>query len=189
MLTDALLSSALTHNAPTSNASCVAFTAMLSELARMESPPRQEWWVARFVELARPMEGRVRLKSRAPAGRFEGSLCDFLEQFVQPAIRGPRSLIELLDSWHSGAFLLETVPSALAVLARCAADSETAIVRAASDTWDNDRIAAFVGAAAGALLGELALPERWRKGLSGCTEREDDGRLFELLVQLDRRVG
>ena len=189
MLTDALLASALTHNDPTSNAACVAFTVMLCELAGMNSPPAREWWVARFVELARPMEGPARLKGRVPDCRFEGSLCDFLEQIVQPAIRSHKPLRELLNSWHSAAFLLETVPSVLAILAWHAADPETALVRAVNDTWDNDTIAAIVGAAIGSLHGELSLPGRWRDGLSGCTESEDDGRLFDLLSQLDGKIG
>ena len=135
------------------------------------------------------MEGPARLKGRVPGCRFEGSLCDFLEQIVQPAIRSHKPLRETLNSWHSAAFLLETVPSVLAILAWHAADPETALVRAVNDTWDNDTIAAIVGAAIGSLHGELSLPGRWRDALSGCTESEDDGRLFDLLSQLDGKLG
>jgi len=41
---------------------------------------------------------------------------------------------EACDRWYSGAFLLETVPSALFVLAQYSHDPEEAIVRAVKDT-------------------------------------------------------
>ena len=50
------------------------------------------------------------------------------------------------------------------------------------DTADNDTIGALVGAAMGALHGAEALPARWREGLSGRTEAEDDGRMQEILA-------
>ena len=180
---DALLSSALTHNDPTSNASCVAFSAMLCELVHMTVPPPSDWWITRFVGLARPIEGGVRLRSQVPGCTFSGSLCEFLETVVLPALRGEVPLPEALDAWYSGAFLLETVPAALYILARHAEDPETALVRAVNETQDNDTVAAIVGAAVGALHGEQALPARWRQGLTGCTQADDDGRLFELIGQ------
>jgi len=83
--------------------------------------------------------------------------------------------------WHSGAYLLETVPSALYILMVYGHDPEEAIVRAANDTVDNDSIAAIVGAAVGALHGRKAIPQRWLGNLLGRTAERDDGRVFELL--------
>lgn len=182
---DAVLSSALTHNDPTSTASCVAFAAMIGELLRMTSPPEPEWWVRRFVEVARPIEGKTRLKSRVPGSAFEGSLCDFVESEMLPAHRRGVPLRDALDGWYSGAYLLETVPSVLYVLMTHGHDPEEAIVRAVNDTWDNDTAGAIVGAAAGALHGEAALPKRWRDGLLGRTTADDDGHLFQTLDRLD----
>jgi ADP-ribosylglycohydrolase len=85
--------------------------------------------------------------------------------------------------WLSGAYLLETVPSALHILARHAGEPEEAIVRAVNDTKDNDTIAAIVGAAVGALHGKTALPARWIERLVGRTTASDDGRVFELIEQ------
>jgi ADP-ribosylglycohydrolase len=62
-------------------------------------------------------------------------------------------------------------------------DPEEAIVRAVNDTWDNDTVAAIVGAAVGALHGRAGLPHRWIKALSGRTTADDDGRMFELLAE------
>jgi ADP-ribosylglycohydrolase len=91
--------------------------------------------------------------------------------------------VDACESWYSGAFLLETVPSVLYVLARHAEDPEEAIVRAVNDTRDNDTAAAIVGAAVGALHGRRALPDRWQRNLLGRTREDDDGRVFELIEQ------
>lgn len=58
---------------------------------------------------------------------------------------------------------------------------EESIVRAVNDTKDNDTTAAIVGAAAGALHGKAAIPERWIAGLSGRTTDSDDGKIFSLI--------
>lgn len=67
-----------------------------------------------------------------------------------------------------------------------AENSEEAIVRAVNDTWDNDTVAAIVGAAVGALHGTVRLPARWRDGLSGRTGLRDDGRIAALLAEAER---
>jgi len=96
-------------------------------------------------------------------------------------MRGP--LAEALD-WHSGAFLLETVPTCLLILMRYAEDPVQAILRAVSDTKDNDTIAAIVGAFAGALHGKEFIPGRWISHLAGRTREDDDGAVFRILLQV-----
>jgi ADP-ribosylglycohydrolase len=81
------------------------------------------------------------------------------------------------------------VPTVLHILARHGHDPEEAIVRAVNDTRDNDTVAAIVGAAVGALHGYSALPERWRAGLLGRTERDDDGRYFQIVDAAFNRFG
>ena len=83
--------------------------------------------------------------------------------------------------WVSGAYLLETVPSVLYILARHGADPAEAIRRAVNDTRDNDTVAAIVGAAVGAMHGEEALPAEWHRDLLGRTRESDDGALHQLL--------
>ena len=92
-----------------------------------------------------------------------------------------RKPFEAGGAFYSRAYLRETVPVVLFILARHGTDPETAIVRAVNDTKDNDTVAAIVGAAVGAMHGEDALPRRWRDGLLGRTSSDDDGRMFELL--------
>jgi len=54
---------------------------------------------------------------------------------------------------------METVPSVLHILCRHADDPNEAIVRAVNDTWDNDSVAAIVGAVVGALHGASRIEE------------------------------
>ena len=92
-------------------------------------------------------------------------------------------MVDAAEDWHSSAYLLETVPTVLHILARHGHDPEETIVRAVNDTWDNDTIAAIVGAAVGALHGAAALPRRWVEGLLGRTREHDDGRVHDLLLR------
>ncbi len=202
---DAALAAAVTHNNHTSTSACLAFLAMLWELLVMDEPPPAEWWWRRYVEVARDLEGDVKLVPRggpalsgqaSPDGTpFTGPLWRFVEDYVPRAFQETRSapndvaVLRAGDIWHSGAFLLETVPSVLFILMRCADDPEEAIVRAVNDTKDNDTVAAVVGAAVGALHGRRALPGRWVTGLKGRTSYRDDGRVFELLDQARERWG
>ena len=112
-----------------------------------------------------------------PNDPFRGTLCDRVEQNVFSAISSGASVEHAAGAWFSGAYLLETVPCVLLILARHADSPEEAIVRAVNDTWDNDTTAAIVGAAVGALHGAPALPTRWLDGLLGRTREEDDGRV------------
>jgi ADP-ribosyl-[dinitrogen reductase] hydrolase len=184
---DAALCSILTHNDAAAISSCVAFVALLWDLLAMDRPPENpEWWIDRYVEIARPVEGK---KGYRPRGglytEYVGSVADFADQYVREAWRKKRDVLEACNSWYSGAYLLETVPCVLYILMCYAQDPEESIVRAVNDTRDNDTIAAIVGAAVGALHGEDALPERWRQGLLGRTREADDGRVFELLDQAE----
>jgi|TARA_Y100000031_G_scaffold139185_1_gene165695 ADP-ribosylglycohydrolase len=180
---DAALCGALTHNDFASISACVAFSGILGELLVAPQPPSPQWWIEAYVSRARSLEGETRYKPRggALAGRYDGSLWRFIAERVPAALAMERDVLEACDEWYSGAYLLETVPSVLYVLSRHAHDPEEAIVRAVNDTKDNDTIAAIVGAAVGALHGEMALPKRWREGLLGRTSASDDGRIFQLL--------
>ena len=82
--------------------------------------------------------------------------------------------------------MLETMPSVLYILMQHGDDPEEAIVRAVNDTYDNDTIAAIVGAAVGALHGKANLPQRWLAGLLGRTGTDDDGRILDFLARARR---
>jgi hypothetical protein len=69
-------------------------------------------------------------------------------------------------------------------LAKHSHDPEEAIIRAVSDTGDNDTIGSIVGAAIGALHGLRGIPNQWIKGLTGRTRAgvDDSGEVFKLIA-------
>jgi ADP-ribosylglycohydrolase len=179
---DAALLAMVTHNDSGAIASCVAFTAMLWELLSMDRAPAPGWWVERFVEIAGELESDSGYRSNAPGySTFRGSIGQFVGGHLPPAFEKGLSAREACDGWYSGAYMLETMPSALYILMKHANDPEEAIIRAVNDTVDNDSIAAVVGAAVGALHGKGAIPKRWLESLLGRTGNDDDGKVFEIL--------
>ena len=104
-----------------------------------------------------------------------------MEHRVGEACGNNLTVQEACDSWHSAAYLLETMPSVLYILMRHGEDPNAAITAAVNDTYDNDTIAALVGTAVGALHGASALPAHWKAGLLGRLGAVDDGRLATLL--------
>lgn len=186
---DAALCAAITHNDRGSIGACVAFTGMLAHLLSCRRVPDPDWWVTRYVEIARAVEGESEYVPRGGTlqGSYRGPLWRLAEEHVPPRVARRESVLQAANAWHSGAYLLETLPTVLFILARHGDDPEEAIVRAVNDSVDNDTVAAIVGAAVGALHGEDALPRRWRDGLLGRTAADDDGRIFELLDLAETR--
>lgn len=178
---DAVLLGMITHNDYASNAACVSFVALLWDLLNRAEAPEPEWWLETFVARMAPLEGDTRYRNRTPEIVYEGPMAPFIHDRVSRALEVERPVQEACDWWYSGAYLLETLPSVLYILARHGDDPEEALVRAVNDTRDNDTVAAIVGAAVGALHGAESLPKRWRDGLLGRTGAEDDGRVCELI--------
>jgi ADP-ribosylglycohydrolase len=170
----------LTHKDPASTAACVAFVHLLWECLRVPGARPGAWWVDEFIRVAEPLEGASDYESRNPRAPFQGRMTAYVARAHDPLADG-RTVREAGEEWYSGAYVLETMVSALHILALHGDDAEEAIVRAVNDTRDNDTIAAIVGAAVGALHGRSALPERWLAGLTGRTGRDDDGKVFKLV--------
>jgi ADP-ribosyl-[dinitrogen reductase] hydrolase len=179
---DVALASFITHDDPASTASCLAFVEMLGRLLQMDEPPPPEWWADTFCKTMAPLEGdKTAYRSRSDRVDYAGPVWRFTELAVRDAQAKGIETARACDTWYSGAYLLETLPGVLLILARHGHDPEAAIVRAVNDTKDNDTVAAIVGAAVGALHGRSAIPDRWITGLLGRTTSDDDGRVFELI--------
>lgn len=187
---DTALSAIVTHNDAASTSACLAFVAMLWRLLGMDEAPEPAWWWRTYADLARDLEGETGYRPRGGAFTdYEGPLWRFVEQRLPDAHERGLGAVEACDGWYSGAYLLETVPSVLYILAQHAADPEEAIVRAVNDTKDNDTVAAIVGAAVGALHSTRALPERWVAGLPGRTRADDDGEVQRIVRAARERWG
>ncbi len=185
---DTALSAIITHNDAASTSACLAFVAMLWQLLGMEEPPEPVWWRREYVRLARDLEGETQYRPRGGAFTgYSGPLWRFVDERLAAAEAQDLPVLEACDQWYSGAYLMETVPTALYILARHAGDPEEALARAVNDTKDNDTIAAIVGAAVGALHGAAALPERWVTQLSGRTREFDDGEVQRIMVRAQER--
>ena len=186
---DAILAGMITHNDYASNAACVAFTSILWEMLGRDTAPRPGWWAHTYRHIAAPLEGTTRYSARMPGLNYRGPVADFVKVEVDRALMSGWSIELASNTWGSGAYLLETVPTVLYILARYAADPEQAILRAVNDSKDNDTVGAIVGAVVGALHGKAALPERWIQGLSGRTNANNDGYVFKLIEDARRRFG
>jgi ADP-ribosyl-[dinitrogen reductase] hydrolase len=185
---DVALASIITHRDASSVASCVAYADLLARLLRLPAPPTADWILATFLATVRQVCTDQPYRPRGgPFAARTGSFADYLEFVLAEARRHDWSTQVACAAWSSGAYLLETVPSMVWILARHAHDPEEAIVRAVNDTHDNDTIAALVGAAVGALHGKDALPAGWQRGLLGRTTANDDGRVFRLMEEAVRR--
>jgi hypothetical protein len=155
---------------------------ILVKLITYDGIPEPEWWLETYIAIAKDLENDHSYRSLSPYYKnYQGTLWQFVSDSVYEAYEQGKSVLDACDYWYSGAYLLETVPSALYILMKHGHDPEEAIVRAVNDTRDNDTVAAIVGAAVGALHGKEALPDRWRKNHSGRTRENDDGHIFKLL--------
>jgi ADP-ribosyl-[dinitrogen reductase] hydrolase len=187
---DTLMAAHLTHNDALSNVACVAFVDLLWKLLCSKAAPDKMWWVETFAATCALVEPETPYQPRMgrPEG-FSGTLSQLIRQHVVPALEADLSVTAACDRWHSGAYLLETVPCVIYILARHGHDPKAAILAAVNETKDNDTIAAIVGAAVGALHGLSALPPEWVTALLGRTESADDGRVFELLRDAGQKYG
>ena len=185
---DTALSAMITHNEAGSTSACLGLVNMLWSLLGMNAAPEPQWWLESYVQTARDLEGDTRYRVRG--GKFlgyEGPIWRFVEENLDRAYRADLSTLDACNQWHSGVFLLETVPSILYILMRHAHEPEEAIVRAVNDTKDNDTIAAIVGAAVGALHGNGEIPSRWITNLPGPVAQKDQGKIFALLKAARQR--
>jgi ADP-ribosyl-[dinitrogen reductase] hydrolase len=190
---DTALAAMLTHNDSASIASCLALIGMLWHLLGMDNTqtgPAPLWYLDTFVAAARKLEKDAGYRPRGGKyTSFEGTLWQFVDRHVRTAYEEGLPVLEACESWHSGAYLLETVPCVLYIMMLCGHNLEEAVLAAVNDTRDNDTIAAVVGALSGALHGRKAIPARWLDGLPGRTGCNDDGRIYELLQQARSRWG
>jgi ADP-ribosyl-[dinitrogen reductase] hydrolase len=180
------LSTAVTHNDPMAIASSVAFVALLWRLLNGDAPETPGEWLETYTEVLRLLDAEQVYETRLTSGplqHWQGSLSQLLDSYVRDAVKRGTPVRDSGRLWYSGAFLLETVPTVLHILAQHGHEPQEAMLVAVNDTRDNDTIAAIVGAAMGAAHGTAWIPAEWRDGLLGRVNGNDDGRVFALIEE------
>jgi len=183
---DILLASALTHDDCSANAACLGWSALLLALGQRKAPladPQAVFDV--FLHAAKPVEGERSLRIRCPDMTFTGSLCTFIEQEVIPAHRQPGPVRKRRERWYSGAYLLETVPTALSIIAEYLHDPRAAILEAVNRSWDNDTIASLVASAMGMRHGRDAFDAQWLQALGEHEPTHPEDALSRALALLE----
>jgi ADP-ribosylglycohydrolase len=176
------LSAMITHNDAGSTAACLAMVHIFWSLLGMSQAPEPTWWLESYVGVARYLEGDA--KYRVRGGKFvgyEGPIWQFVADKVREAHQSGFPVLKACSQWHSGADLMETVPSLIYILMQHSTDPEEAIIRAVNDTEDNDTIAAVVAAAMGALYGTDCIPSGWISNLPQHPTHQEDETVFALL--------
>lgn len=180
--TDTALSALITHNDTLSISACIAVINMIWQLFDMTKQPEPNWWIEQYVAIAKDLEQDKIYKPRGGEfSSYKGFAWKFIQEKVLWAYNKGLTISDACNSWYSGAYLLETIPSVIYILMCYGDNLEEAIVRAVNDTKDNDTIAAIVGAMVGALHGKSKIPERWISNLSGRTTDRDDGKVFKII--------
>lgn len=187
---DTLMAAHLTHDDELSNVSCLALVDALWRAIATEGTVAQGWWLERWLEVCDALGTGARYQARNGRPKdFDGTISQLLREHVSRTLERRLPVDDAGELWHSGAYLLETVPTVLYILERFGNDPREAILQAVNQTRDNDTIAAIVGAAVGALHGASALPPEWIEGLSGRLGAEDDHRVFHLLERAGQAFG
>lgn len=179
---DIVTCAAVTHNEHGAIASAVAWVRLL---ALLSAGADGAGVLDLFLATHAPLEGPTSYRPRGGGmlGRFEGTLTDFLRQTIPDGLARNLSVLEFGDLTYSGAFLLETLPVTLFIIARHGDDPDQAIRAAVNHTRDNDTIASLVASAMGALHGMAAFRPDWVTGPLGRTGADNDGWVQALVGQ------
>jgi len=126
---------------------------------KMTETPEEEWWIEEYIKVARDLEGDSTRYSTRYGEKYSGPAWYFVEKVLKRALEKRMTVHELSNSIGSGAYLLETIPITLYILATRAHNPVLALSDAVTYTKDSDTIGAIVGYIVGALHGVRGFPE------------------------------
>ena len=188
-LVDAILDTMMTHNDPLAIASSVAFTDMLWTFVNNEKTINRNKIIERFCFIIEKVTGNETYETRDIGTKYKGDAATFIKEQIYKAIEDDLEVKEFGKKVGSGAFLLETVPTAIYIISKFLDDPQNAIIQAVNFTKDNDTIASIVGAAMGSLHGKSAFRKEWIADLSGRLLRHSrDKEIFELLKSVENYI-
>jgi ADP-ribosyl-[dinitrogen reductase] hydrolase len=153
---EARISAILTHSEPMAVAGAVAMATATAWLLTREPG---SWTVDGFIGA---VQAAIKGVEQEPlAERRDPTVLTTLHDRIGKIPRLLRQPPErALRSLYNGAYVLESLPSALYCFLRSPDDMEQVLLLAANGTVDADSVAAMAGTLAGALGGEAAIPER-----------------------------
>ena len=153
-----------------------------------EAPADRYWWPETDISIARGLEGDTKYRTRGGKHLdYEGPIWRFVSENLLLHWRIRPSELDLCNSFHSGAFLLETVPCVLNILMQHATDPEGGDHPRGQRHEGQRHHRRHRRGGRSALHGKNKLPKRWLDKLSGRTTDSDDGRIFELLALARRK--
>lgn len=118
---DAALCSMVTHNDTASLSACLAFVSILWELLGMTSAPEPDWWMERYVAVARELETDTAYRPRGGAyANYSGPLSRFVRERLAEAWKRHLSVREACDGWYSAHTCWK--PSRASCTSSCATD-------------------------------------------------------------------
>jgi ADP-ribosylglycohydrolase len=171
--TDAAVTAVITHNQATAVASTIITAYTVAHL--VHTP------VGRFdaddllIGIEAVMSGVE--DPALPERRDHRSVVTLTQRVRDVLAMRDRSLEEIFALTYNGAFVLESLPAALAAFLSSPGDPERVIIAAVNGGYDADTVGTMAGAFAGAYHGESGLPERWVSDIefpSGLTGVADE---------------
>jgi ADP-ribosylglycohydrolase len=196
LYSDAVLDTMLTHNDSLAIASSVAYVDMLWDFIHKQSGEiDKEEQLKKFSKIVSSITGGETCTTRREVddGLFNNDIYSgdagiFIEKCVNLGLKEKWKTIEFHRKIGSGAFLMETVPTALFIILNNIDEPRQAIIESVNYTRDNDTIAAIVGAAVGALHGKKFLDNDWIENLSGCVKGNDEGAVQRMIKEVSNRL-
>lgn len=155
--TDAAVTAVITHNQATAVASTIIAAYTVAHL--LHTPAGYfdaDGLLAGIEEIMAGVEDPA-----LPERRDSRSVVKLMERVRDVFAMRDRSLETIFALTYNGAFVLESLPAALAAFLASPEDPEHVIIAAVNGGYDADTIGAMAGAFAGAYHGESGLPGRW----------------------------
>lgn len=179
---EALLSALPTHHDAMAAASAVMMAEAVAYLVvRPVGSVDPELFVETMVRSALGME-QPQAERRNPASRT--TLVDRMREVPGRLGDGPTTAVR--DYFYSGAYVLESLPTAVWCFLRHPQEPDAALAEALAVSRDADTVAALTGTFAGALNGAAALPQALVPGLKGRQDIENNAiALWRLAVAND----
>jgi ADP-ribosylglycohydrolase len=166
---DAAVTAVITHNDPTAAVSAIVSAYTVAHL--LHTPAGSFDADDLLIGIEAVMSD---LEDPAlPERRDHRSVVTLLQRIRDVFAMRDRHLDEILALNYNGAFVLESLPAALAAFLSSPDDPESVITVAVNGGYDADTIGAMAGAFAGAYHGASRFPDRWvdeiefRSGLEG----------------------